>query len=75
MNDVQTLLARQAEWQKKRRALPWPEKIHMAESIRESVLRLRRTGPAGTTGEDLAIRAQTTMSRRDASGGVSHAGE
>ena len=41
--DVQQLLRRQAQWQKSRQALPWPEKIRMAERIRESILALRAT--------------------------------
>lgn len=42
MNEIQELLERQARWQKTRQALSWPEKIRMAESVRESVLLLRR---------------------------------
>jgi len=41
MNDVRSLLERQARWQRARRALPWPEKIRMAEMIRESASHLR----------------------------------
>lgn len=41
MNDIQQLLERQAEWQRSRAAMPWPEKIRMAEKIRESILLLR----------------------------------
>jgi hypothetical protein len=43
MSDVQRLLERQAQWQKARKALPWPEKIRMAEMIRESAIQLRAT--------------------------------
>jgi hypothetical protein len=43
--DVQELLRRQAEWQKSRQALSWPDKIRMAEKIRESVRALRATSP------------------------------
>jgi hypothetical protein len=43
MSDIQRLLEKQARWQKARRALSWPEKIRMAERIRESVIRLRAT--------------------------------
>jgi len=42
MNESLALLERQARWQKTRRALSWPEKIRMAEMVRESVLQLRR---------------------------------
>jgi hypothetical protein len=41
MNEFQQLLERQARWQKTRQALSWPEKIQMAERIRESVRQLR----------------------------------
>ena len=34
MTDVEQLLKQQAEWQQKRQALTWPEKIRMAERIR-----------------------------------------
>jgi len=45
MNDIERLLKRQAEWQKERKTLSWPEKIRMAESIRASILEFRRTNP------------------------------
>ena len=45
MNNIRELLKRQADWQKGRKTLSWPEKIRMAESIRESVLTFRRSGP------------------------------
>ena len=45
MSDVQELLERQARWQKGRKSLSWPEKLRMAEAIRESVLAFRRTVP------------------------------
>jgi hypothetical protein len=44
-DDVMKLLERQAAWQKGRKTLPWPEKIRIAEAIRESVLQIRSTGP------------------------------
>lgn len=43
MNDVKLLLERQARWQRARQALTWPEKVRMAEQVRGSVLRLRRS--------------------------------
>jgi hypothetical protein len=43
MSEVIKLLERQAAWQKSRKDLSWPEKIRMAEAIRESVLQLRRS--------------------------------
>jgi len=38
MSDIRQLLERQSEWQKRRASLSWPEKIHMAEAMRETVL-------------------------------------
>ena len=42
MSEIQELLERQARWQKTRRALSWPEKLRMAERVRESIRQLRR---------------------------------
>lgn len=36
---------RQAAWQAGRHRLSWPEKVRMAEVIRESVIRLRTMRP------------------------------
>ncbi len=41
MNDVQELLRRQAAWQKTRQHLSWPEKLRLAQRIRESIATLR----------------------------------
>ena len=41
MTDVRRLLERQAEWQKARGSLSWPEKVRMAEAMREVILQLR----------------------------------
>ena len=41
MTDVRRLLERQAEWQKARRGLSWPEKIRMAEAMRDAIRQLR----------------------------------
>ena len=41
MTDVRRLLERQAEWQKARGGLSWPEKIRMAEAMREMICQLR----------------------------------
>lgn len=41
MNEVQQLLERQARWQKARKNLSWPEKVRMAEVVRESTRRWR----------------------------------
>ena len=54
MTDVRRLLERQAEWQRARRSLSWPEKVRMAEAMRDVIHHLRsgltktpraRTGP------------------------------
>ncbi len=44
MSDLKQLLERQANWQRTRQALTWPEKVRMAEQVRESILQLRRSG-------------------------------
>jgi hypothetical protein len=41
MTDIQRLLERQAKWQKSRRSLSWPEKVRMAEAMREAIHHLR----------------------------------
>ena len=41
MTDLEHMLERQAQWQKSRQSLTWPEKIRMAERVRESVRQLR----------------------------------
>jgi len=41
MTDVRRLFERQAEWQRARRGLSWPEKVRMAEVMREAILMLR----------------------------------
>ncbi len=43
MSDVKLLLDRQASWQRTRQALTWPEKVRIAEQVRESILQLRRS--------------------------------
>jgi hypothetical protein len=40
MTDVQEMFRRQAIWQRSRQSLTWPEKIRMAEMVRESVKQL-----------------------------------
>ena len=49
MNDIEQMLERQARWQKSRQALSWPEKIRMAERIRESARLLRASGKVDRT--------------------------
>jgi hypothetical protein len=41
MNDNQSLLERQSEWQRNRACLSWPEKIRLAETVRETLRRFR----------------------------------
>jgi hypothetical protein len=41
MSEWRRKLERQADWKKALRSLPWPEKVRMAEKIRESVKLLR----------------------------------
>jgi hypothetical protein len=37
MNETERLLRRQAEWQRDRRSLTWPEKIRQAEQLRATL--------------------------------------
>ena len=60
MNDVIKLLERQAAWQKGRKSLSWPEKIRIAEAIRESILQIRSTGPG--LKREAAVSGQTRRS-------------
>ena len=48
MNDIRKMLERQGRWQKSRRVLTWPEKIRMAERVRESILQLRAKPPSAS---------------------------
>jgi hypothetical protein len=41
MNDIEQILQRQAQWQKSRQSLSWPEKIRMAERLRENLQQWR----------------------------------
>ena len=41
MNETERLLRRQAEWQRDRRSLTWPEKIRQAEQLRATVAAFR----------------------------------
>jgi hypothetical protein len=41
MTDLERMLERQAHWQKSRQFLTWPEKIRLAERVRESIRQLR----------------------------------
>ncbi len=41
MHDLQTLLARHAEWHKRRQGLSWEEKLRLAEAVLPTVRALR----------------------------------
>jgi hypothetical protein len=41
MDDNQSLLDRQSEWQRRRVCLSWAEKIRMVESVQEALRRFR----------------------------------
>jgi len=47
---VLAMLERQASWQRTRKALSSPEKVRMAEQVRESFRGLRRSGKGGAGG-------------------------
>ena len=42
MNELQQRFDRQAREQHERRKLPWPEKIRLAEQLRDALIRLRK---------------------------------
>jgi hypothetical protein len=48
MFDVRDLLERQAAWQRRRAALTWPEKIRMAEEVREWAAKFSHARPSNT---------------------------
>jgi hypothetical protein len=54
MTSVDEMLKRQAQWQKSRQHLTWPEKIRMAEQVRDSVVALRRASPGDRRDETAA---------------------
>ena len=58
MPDVEALLRRQAEWQRSRRSLSWPEKIRLAEQLRPGIKALR-DGRAGR-GEAAPVQSRGT---------------
>ena len=56
MTDVARLLAQQAEWQKRRTLLTWPEKVRMAEQTRDSLAQLRaRLKPTDDLNEAVGV--------------------
>ena len=48
MTEVERLLQRQAAWQKSRTQLTWPEKIRIAEQMRDSLKQWRIQDPRAT---------------------------
>lgn len=61
MNEVLALLERQANWQRSRRALSWPEKIRLAEEIRDSARQLRQTWKEPIAGPEPPARRVTEL--------------
>jgi len=51
MNDLRQMMNRQAEWQKTRARLSWPEKIRQAEILRDACLKLRFVNTAKPVGD------------------------
>ena len=49
MSDVQKTFDRQAQWQRRRADLTWPEKVQQAKVMREAVLQLRAKRPSSAT--------------------------
>ena len=45
MTTLREIFARQARWQRERAQLSWPEKIRLAEAMREALLVLRAGKP------------------------------
>jgi hypothetical protein len=62
MTDARLLLERQARWQRARQALSWPEKVRMAEAVRESVQQMRKPTDcvAGRPGESAPVKTTPT---------------
>jgi hypothetical protein len=66
MTETERLLQRQAQWQRERRLLSWPEKIRQAERLRSTVVAFqaqrrhlhRRAQWSGEGGADLHHAAQ-----------------
>jgi len=49
MTESSERLRRQAQWQKRRKELSWPDKIRLAEAIRDSLESLRRSTPGASS--------------------------
>jgi hypothetical protein len=68
MTDIQQMLERQALWQRSRQNLSWPEKIRMAERVRDSIVPLRAMTPSGARPQGARLlcekgRAEATLER------------
>jgi hypothetical protein len=55
MDEVRFLLERHARWQRSRQLLSWSEKVRIAESVRESVLQLRRAPTKRGTSSESSV--------------------
>jgi len=64
MTDIRHLLERQAEWQKARGGLSWPEKIRMAEAMRETLRQFR-----GMSFEETSRRSEISLSKSTSQAG------
>jgi len=49
MTESSERMRRQAQWQKRRKELSWPDKIRLAEAIRDSLEPLRRSMSGGSS--------------------------
>jgi len=54
-DEVRALLERHARWQRSRQLLSWSEKVRIAESVRESVLQLRRAPTQRSTASESPV--------------------
>lgn len=57
-SDMEKWLEKQAHWQQGRRALSWPEKVHLAEQIRESIGKWGRSATKKTVKDFSHTRAK-----------------
>jgi hypothetical protein len=67
MSDARERLERMAQRQRSRQALSWPEKVRLAEAIRNSLIELRRTRPGAS--RDAAPRTSSARRVIDGAGG------
>jgi hypothetical protein len=57
--ELQKLFEAQAAWQRSRATLSWPEKVRMAEVMRESARQLRRPSTARSGGPEATSRGSS----------------